>query len=163
MAPQKRKDKPLVLLKSLGLVILCLSFGGILSCDWGSGTHSTTSSGSGTGTGWTITIQVGTNPLPFTGSPGQGTSTTTVMALVKDKTGAPAPKGTNICFTAILNGFLTAGATTGSTTLIKSLCETTTNDLGQSIQTYGAQLTTGNDTVEVSSQGVIAKVTINVI
>lgn len=151
MAQQKRKDKPMVLLKGLVLVILCLSFGVILSCDWGSGTHSTTSSGSGTGTGWTITVQVGTNPLPYNGK-------TSIMATVRDRTGAPAPLGTYVCMTAVLNGFLLPGAKD----LYATICETTTNNLGQSIQTYDAVLATGDDTVEVSSQGVIKTVIIHV-
>jgi hypothetical protein len=153
MAPQKRKDKSMGLLKSLILVITCLSFFGFLSCN-NSGTRSTTSSGggSGTGTNWTITIQIGTNPLPFTGY-----STTSVMAIVKDKTGAPAPYGTYVCMTAVYNGFLKSG----DTTLYATICESISNNLGQSIQTYKGELLSGDDTVEVSSQGVIATATIH--
>jgi len=150
MAPQKRKDKPLVLLKSLVLVITCLSFLGILSCNWGSGTGSTSSSGSGsgTGTGWTIDIQVGTNPIQVGG-------TTTVMAIIKDGKGAPAPKGTYVRMTSVLNSFLT------TSTPVRSVFGPTDNDLGQFILTYYAQ-NTGDDTVEVSSQGVIQRKTITV-
>jgi len=160
MNPQKRKGRIMVLLKSLVLVITCLSFLGVLSC-YNTGTSSTSSSGSGSGTGtnWTITIQVGTNPLRLG-------NTTSVMAIVKDNTGAPAPSGTNICITAVNNGFLIKG---DKTQLYASICEATSNNLGQSIQTYSAGLTstdlsgtttttgtTGDDRIEVSSQGVVA-------
>jgi len=155
MAQQKRKDKPMVLLKSLILAITCMSFF-VLSCNnSGSGSTNSGGGGSGTGTGWTITIQVGTNPLPFT-----GISTTTVMGIVRDGTGAPAPKGTYICMTAVLNGFLIPGTPNDPTKIVKNVCETTTTDLGQSIQTYFAPQA-GDDIVEVSSRGVIGHVTIH--
>lgn len=135
----------------LGLIVLGTLFGS-LSCP-NSGTNSTSSSSgsSGTGTGWTITIQLGSNPILFG-------NTTSIMAIVRDNTGAPAPNGTNVCTTVVRNGLLKPGATT----LYATICETTTNNLGQTIQTYSAQLTTGNDTIEVSSQGVIARATITV-
>lgn len=135
----------------LGLIVLGALFGN-LSCT-NSGTNSTSSSSgsSGTGTGWTITIQIGSNPILFG-------NTTSIMAIVRDNTGAPAPNGTNVCTTVVRNGLLKPGATT----LYATICETTTNNLGQTIQTYSAQLTTGNDTIEVSSQGVIARATITV-
>ncbi len=151
MAPQKRKDKPIVLLKSLVLVILCLSFGGMLSCNWGSGSTNSGGGGGGTGTGWTITIQVGTNPLALT-------DTTTIVAIVRDSTGARAPLGTYVCMTSLKNSFLLPG----STTPFASVCENTSNNLGQSIHTYYANFATGDDIVEVSSQGVIATTTITV-
>lgn len=136
------------LVKSFGAVlgILVISLFLFQGCTFPTG--STAGGSSGTGAGWTITIQIGTNPLPFTGY-----STTTVMATVRDSNGAPAPKGTNVCFTAVLNGFLKSG----STTLYASVCEGTTNDLGQSIQVYSAQISAGDDPIEVSSQGVIAR------
>jgi hypothetical protein len=143
--------------------LLCLPLLGILlvslSCN-STGTSSTSSGSitSGTGTGWTIEIKIGTNPLPFNGTDTtNGSNTTTVLALVRDKTGAPAPKGTNICTTAVLNGFLKAG----STDVFATICGTTENDLGQSIQTYQGKYS-GIDTIEVSSQGVIARATLTV-
>jgi len=151
MAPQKRKGRLMGLLKCLVLVITCLSFFGVLSCN-NSGTSSTTSSagGSGTGTGWTITITIGANSIPLNGE-------TSVLAIVKDSTGAPAPYGTNICFTAIRGDFLLAGQAEGYATI----CETTTNNLGQSIQTYrGTE--TGEDSIHVSSQNLIATAAITV-
>ncbi|MBI5605753.1 MAG: hypothetical protein HY879_20660 [Deltaproteobacteria bacterium] len=151
MSPARRKDRLKNLVKMIGLLITILSFLGVLSCY--SGTSSTTSSGnsSGTGTGWTITIQIGTNPLLFS-------NTTAILAIVKDRTGAPAPRGTNVCTTVVRNGLLKPG----SPDLFATICETTTNDIGQTIQTYSASLTTGIDTIEVSSQGVIAHATITV-
>ena len=151
MAPARRKDRLNNLVKISGLVITVLSFLSILSCY--SGTSSTTSSGSssGTGTGWNITIQIGTNPLLFG-------STTSIMAIVKDRTGAPAPRGTNVCTTVVRNGLLKPGATD----LFATICETTSNDIGQTIQTYYAALTTGVDTIEVSSQGVIQRADLTV-
>jgi hypothetical protein len=145
MNPQKRKGWLMILLKSLVLVITCLSFLGILSCHTGTNSTSSSGGGSGTGTGWTITIQVGTNPLKLG-------DTTTVMAIVKDSTGAPAPLKTNVCIAALKNGFLQPGAAT----LYASICEETANNLGQMIKTYSASLETGDDRIEVSSQGVIA-------
>jgi hypothetical protein len=159
MISLKRKGRDFLLQKTLMLVVICLAFGGILSC---SGTGSTASSGgtSGTSTGWTITVQVGTNPLPFNGTAeteGLGSNTTVIMALVKDSTGAPAPNGTNICMTAVLNGFLKPGAAE----LQATVCETISNNLGQSIQTYQGRLMPGDDVVQVSSQGVIQRVVIH--
>jgi hypothetical protein len=153
MTPQKRKGRLMVLLKSLILGITCLSFLGLLSCD-NTGTVSTTSAsgGSGTGTGWRIDIQVGTNPI----QPGQ---TTTVMAIVRDSSGAPAPSGTYGCMTAVKNCFIQGDQ------CYATLCNTTTNNLGQFIQTYAGGIRndkgdiiggTGDDRIEVSSQGVIA-------
>lgn len=156
MALRKRKGRLKVLLKMIGVFLIGLSFLGILSCN--SGTSSTTSSAgsSGTGTGWTIAIQIGTNPMTLG-------NTTAVLAIVKDKTGAPAPFGTNVCMTAVKNGFKKSG----SADLFATICETTSNNLGQSIQTYATTSSTfsgvtGNDTIEVSSQGVIAHATITV-
>ncbi|OGP52295.1 MAG: hypothetical protein A2Y79_13515 [Deltaproteobacteria bacterium RBG_13_43_22] len=80
------------------------------------------------------------------------------MAVVKDRTGAPAPYGTNVCTTVVNNGLLKPG----DTQLYATICETTSNNLGQTIQTYYAALVTGDDTVEVSSQGVIATANITV-
>lgn len=143
MAPLKRRGREFLLLKTFILVVLCLTFVGILSCNY-SGTSSTASSGgtSGTSTGWTITINIGNAYIPLQGE-------TSVMALVKDSSGAPAPTGTNICFTAIKGDFLK-----GSDSLA-SICETTSNNLGQSIQTYrGTEI--GGDNIQVSSQGTIA-------
>ncbi|MBA4395145.1 MAG: hypothetical protein C0407_16470 [Desulfobacca sp.] len=133
----------------VGILLTCLS------CN-NSGTNSTSSSSaiSGTGTNWTISIQIGTNQIDLG-------NTTSVMAIVKDNTGAPAPYGTNVCMAAVKNGFL------DGTTLFATLCRTTTNNLGQMIQTYGTVSATftgvrGIDTIEVSSQGVIARATITV-
>jgi hypothetical protein len=148
---RRRKARLKALIKISGLFIAGLSFLFILSCS--SGTSSTTSSSgsSGTGTGWTIAIQVGTNPIALG-------NTTSILAIVKDRTGAPAPKGTNICTTVVKNGLLKPGATG----LFASICETTTNDLGQTIQTYSGSLTTGVDNIEVTSQGVTGHATITV-
>jgi hypothetical protein len=132
-------------------ILALLSLLGLLACNSGTSSSSSSSSNSGTGTGWTVSIQVGTNSL-LSGN------TTTVMGIVRDKTGAPAPNGTNICFTAVKNGFLKPG----DAKLYATVCETTTNNLGQSIQTYSGSLVTGVDQVEVSSQGVIATTNITV-
>ena len=151
MALSKRKGRLKTLIKKWGLFIFGLSFLFILSCN--SGTSSTTSSAgsSGTATGWTIAIQIGTNPLLFG-------NTTTILAIVKDKTGAPAPDGTNVCTTVVRNGLLKPG----DTKLYATICSPATSNLGQTIQTYSGSLTTGVDTIEVSSQGVIAHATITV-
>jgi hypothetical protein len=135
-----------------GLSLLaCFSIVGLLSCSSGTSSSASSAAVSGTGTGWTISIQIGSNPIL------QG-NTTSVMAIVKDRTGAPAPNGTNICVTAVRNGFLKPGATE----LYATICETTSNNLGQTIQTYAAVLYTGVDTIQVSSQGVIASANITV-
>lgn len=144
----------MILLKSLVLVLICLSFLGVLSCNnTGTGSASSSATGSGTGTGWWITIKVGTNPIRLG-------DTTTVMAIVKDGTGAPAPNKTNVCMVAVKGCFLQG------TQCYASICGTTSNDLGQAIQTYYANpayiLEATDDTVEVSSQDVIAKITITV-
>jgi hypothetical protein len=150
MISLKRKGRDILLLKTLILVVTCLSFLGILSCN--SGTGSTASSGgtSGTGTGWTIDIQVGSNPI-------QMGETTTVMAIVRDGTGAPAPLGTYGCMTAVKNCFVSG------TQCFATICNTSDNNLGQFIHTYAAAIGSGGDTVEVTSQGVIAKkgITVN--
>jgi hypothetical protein len=140
----KQIIKPLKILTLFSLL-------GLLACNSGTSSSASSAAVSSTGTGYTINIQIGTNPLVMG-------NTTTIMGIVKDRTGAPVPNGTNICFTAVKNGYLKPGATE----LFATVCETTTNNLGQSIQTYAAALTTGVDTIEVSSQGVIAKTTITV-
>lgn len=151
MALLKRKSRLKALIKISGLFVTGLSFLFILSCYSGTSSTSSSAGSSGTGTGWTIEIQIGTNPLLFG-------NTTTILAIVKDRTGAPAPNGTNVCTTVVRNGLLLPGATD----LFATICGPTTNNLGQSIQTYSASLTTGVDTIEVSSQGVIARATITV-
>ncbi|MGC1402976.1 MAG: hypothetical protein WA974_08625 [Thermodesulfobacteriota bacterium] len=155
MALIRRKGRLKASIKISGLFITCLSFLFILCCS--NGTSSTTSSAgsSGTGTGWTVSIQIGKNPITLG-------DTTSVLAIVKDRTGAPAPQGTNICFTAVRNSMLTPGTKVDPTNLLRTVCETTTNNIGQSIQTYAALVATGVDTIEVSSQGVIANATITV-
>jgi hypothetical protein len=151
MALKRRKGGFKAWITISGLFFTCLSLLVILSCN--SGTSSTTSSASssGTGTGWTIDIKIGSNPILLG-------NTTAIMALVKDRTGAPAPRGTNVCTTVVKNGMLKPG----STDLFATICEETSNNLGQTIQTYFAALTTGIDTIEVSSQGVIVRTTLTV-
>ena len=151
----RRKGRLEASIKRLGLSITGLSFLFILSCS--NGTSSTTSSAgsSGTATGWMISIQIGTNPINLG-------DTSSILAIVKDRTGAPAPQGTNICFTAVRNSMLTPGTKVDPTNLLKTVCETTNNNIGQSIQTFAALVTTGVDTIQVSSQGVIANATITV-
>jgi hypothetical protein len=130
-------------------ILAWFSLLGLLACNSGTSSSASSSTMSSTGTGWAISIQVGTNPLLLG-------NTTTVIALVRDRTGAPAPNGTNICFTAVKNVFLKEDKA------LATICETTTNNLGQSIQTYGASLVTGVDTIEISSQGVVARTNITV-
>jgi hypothetical protein len=159
MLAQTWKGRLKGLTKSLRILVWLVLFGTLfssLSCN-SSGTNSTNSSsgGSGTGTGWTISIQLGTNSIVLG-------NTTSVVAIVKDSAGAPAPLGTNVCMTAVKNGFLNGSS------LFATLCGSTTNNLGQMIQTYGTVTSTfpgvvGNDTVEVSSQGVIARATLTVL
>jgi hypothetical protein len=142
MTPQKRKGSFMILLKGFILAITCLSFFGLLSCDnAGTGSTSSAAGGSGTGTGWRISINIGNSNIPLGG-------TTAVVAMVKDSSGAPVPLGTNICFTAIRGGFLKGSDQ------FATVCETTTNNLGQSIQTY-AGIVSGQDSIQVASQGVI--------
>ncbi len=148
---KRRKCSLKASIKKSGLFITGLSFLFILSCSNGTSSTTSSSGSSGTGTGWTIAIQIGTNPILFGNN-------TTIMGIVKDRTGAPAPKGTNICTTVVKNGLLKPG----DTKLYASICETTSNDIGQTIQTYSASLTTGVDTIEVTSQGVTARATITV-
>jgi hypothetical protein len=132
-------------------ILALFSLLGLLACNSGTSSSASSAAVSSTGTGWTVNIQIGTNPILMG-------NTTTIMGIVKDRTGAPAPNGTNVCFTAVKNGYLKPGATE----LFATVCETTNNNLGQSIQTYYAVLTSGIDTIEVSSQGVIAKANITV-
>ena len=121
MVSLKRKGRLRVLLISQVLIFICLSFFGILSCKNGTSSTGSSSGTSGTGTGWNITIQIGTNPLHFTTGDLTGTNTTTVLAIVKDSSGAPAPSGTNICMTAVLNGFIKPG----TAEVFATICETT--------------------------------------
>ena len=144
----KRKGREKGILKSLIWGMTCLSLLGLLSCNSGTGSSTSSAGSSGTGTGWVITLQLGTNPVALG-------NTTTVLAIVRDRTGAPAPKDTNICFTSLKNGFLTP-------TFVRGFCDATKDNLGQSIQTYSAALEAGVDTIEVASQGVVARTTIGV-
>lgn len=151
MALPKRKGRLRVLLKSQALVIICLAFVGLLSCDAGTGSSTSSSiSGSGTGTQWKIQVQVGTSQL-------NGGETTIVLATVRDGSGSPAPAGTVGCMTAVKNCFLRGSD------CFATICDPISNNLGQFTQTYGAFLLSGTDTVEVSSQGVIqtAIITVN--
>lgn len=130
-------------LVAVGMAMVLLPFS--FSCDTNRGTGSASSAGggSGTGTGWNIILIIGDNYLPLQGE-------TPVTAIVKDSAGAPAPQGTQICFTAIKGDFLVPGSADGYATV----CETTTNNLGTATKTYRAT-EIGRDTVFVSSQGVI--------
>ena len=76
MAPIKRKDRNVILLKTFILAVACLSLAGFLSC---SGTDSTTSAGGGSGTGteFRTRITVGEPVIPLGG-------TTGVTAVVRD-------------------------------------------------------------------------------
>ncbi|MBI4764507.1 MAG: hypothetical protein HY787_07875 [Deltaproteobacteria bacterium] len=136
----KRRGREFLLLKTFILVVLCLTFVGILSCNY-SGTSSTAGSGgtSGSGTGWRITINVGNDYIPVG-------ATTGIISVVKDASGAPVPKTTMVCFTAINGGFAKG------TEVFATICESTTNDLGWSSQTY-VGLIAGDDTIQVYSQG----------
>jgi hypothetical protein len=151
MANQKRKGRPRSLIKISGLFMAGLSFLFMLSCYSGSSSSTSSAGSSGTGTGWTVSVQIGSNPIHLGNN-------TAIMGIVKDRTGAPAPKGTIICTTVVKNGLLKPG----DTQLYATICDPTTNEIGQTIQTYAAALTTGVDTIEVSSQGVIAHATITV-
>jgi hypothetical protein len=151
----RRKGRLKASMKRLGLSITGLSFLFILSCSNGTSSTASSAGSSGTATGWMISIQIGTNPINLG-------ETSSVLAIVKDRTGAPAPQGTNICFTAVRNSMLTPGTKVDPTNLLKTVCETTTNNIGQSMQTYAALVTTGVDTIQVSSQGVITNATITV-
>jgi hypothetical protein len=160
MEGPKRKGIPKVLKKGVRIFFCLMVFGALspsLSCNTGTNSTGSSSAISGTGTNWTISIQIGTNPISIG-------NTTSIMATVRDRTGAPAPFGTYICTTVVNNGLLKPG----ETVLYATVCETTSNNLGQTIQTYGTVTATfsgvrGNDTIEVSSQGVIARATITVL
>lgn len=133
------------LLKGGGTAFLMLFLLFLLSCDTnrGTGTASSAGVGAGTGTGWDIEIIIGETYLPLQGE-------TPVTGIVKDSSGAPAPLGTQICFTAVKGDFLVPGSSDGYATV----CETTTNNLGSATRTYrGTEI--GRDTVFVSSQGTI--------
>ena len=133
------------LIKGGGTAFLMLFLLVLLSCDTnrGTGTASSAGVGAGTGTGWDIEIIIGETYLPLQGE-------TPVTGIVKDSAGAPAPLGTQICFTAIKGDFLMPGSSDGYATV----CESTSNNLGYITKTYRAT-EIGRDTVFVSSQGTI--------
>ncbi len=177
MALQKRKGRDMILLKRLILFITCLSFFGLLSCS-NSGTNSTASSGgtAGTGTGWTISVRTFKNSASASGLELVG-----VIVNIKDRSGAPAPNGTQVCDTVSRGGFLVNG-----TTLVSSKCESTANDIGQVLLTYipavmgqvckvnpvtlietcttqQVPISSGLDTIQSSSMGAFGSTTIEVV
>jgi hypothetical protein len=155
MTPQKRKGRPLVLLKSLILAITCLSFLGLLSCN-NSGTGSTTSAsgGSGTGTGWTITIQKFTNKVSISKE-----ETSLINMRIADSMGSPAPINTRVCI-AVSFGFIWFD---GIETSTRTGCLSTSNNRGELIGTYFPPAVTGTDYIQVSSMGAIGSTTIEVV
>lgn len=136
--------------KIIGLLAVGLSFLMVLSCYSGTSSSTSSSGSSGTGTGWNITITIGTNPIPLDGE-------TQIMAIVRDRAGALAPSGTIVCMTAIRGDFLKPGDPTGYATI----CDSISNNYGQSVQTYrGTEK--GDDTIQISSQNALTTATISV-
>jgi len=143
----------MVLLKSLVLVIICLSFF-VLSCN-NSGSGSTTSSGSGTGTGWTVTVNRFTSPISL--SKGESAM---VVVKVKDQTGAPAPIKTRICLSVSFGSVWVDEL--GKDNPIRTGCVPTSNNVGQLMGTY-VPTQTGWDNIQASSMGTIDSAPIEVV
>jgi hypothetical protein len=168
-----QKDKGMRAFNYLKVIVILVLFGltaGSLSCT--SPTGSTASSGSGTGVGWTVTVS--TSPGSPSTSRGEVLG---VIALVKDRSGGPAIKGTSVCFSALRGGFVTD--TSGS--VYVSFCESTTNDVGQVQATYtplkmmeveispgvfkimAVPIDPGPDTISASALGAFGSTTIQVL
>lgn len=141
MAPIKREDRKMILLKTFILAVACLFLAGFLSC---SGTNSTTSvgGGSGTGTEFRTTITVGEPVLPYGGATG-------VTAVVRDRTGTPVPFGTEVCFTAVINCF-----DPDDQKCYVTVCKSTSNNTGWASHTYVAWIARGEDTIQVYAPSV---------
>ena len=156
MVLQKRKGKGMILLKSFTLLISCLSFFGILSCN-NSGTNSTASSSSNSGTsaGWSISIGKFTSPVSIS----KGESALVVMR-VKDATGAPAPKGTRVCFSVSFGSIFVDEVTDEA---VRTGCHVTSNDRGEAMGNYHPPAFTGTDFIQASSMGAIDSTSIEVV
>ncbi|MBA4393219.1 MAG: hypothetical protein C0407_06675 [Desulfobacca sp.] len=107
----------------IGLIGTAANF----SCTSSSGSSS--SSGSGTGAGWTVTVSA----TPSSASTSNG-ETLGIVALVKDRNGTPAVKGTNVCISALRGGFVNLAST--DRLVLVTICSATTNDIGQAQATY---------------------------
>jgi hypothetical protein len=151
------------------VVLLCMiGLAGSSSCT--SSTGSSSSSGSSTGSGWNISVT--TSAASVSAS---RLDTIGVIAIVKDRNGSPAVKGTNVCLTALRGGFLTVDSSGGSK-VIATMCATTTNDIGQTQATYVAAVNgvsdsgsviqvpieSGTDTITASAMGVFGSAVIQV-
>jgi hypothetical protein len=154
MNPQQRKGRIMVLLKMLVLVITCLSFLGVLSCNPGTG--STSSSSGGIGTNWSVTIE----KFASTVSISKGESSM-VIVRVKDPTGAPAPKTTRVCLSVSFGSIWVDEA--GEDNPIRTGCVPTSNDIGQLFGNYHPPDFTGTDYIQATSQGAIGSTTIEVV
>jgi hypothetical protein len=151
------------------ILLLCIvGLAGAFSCT--SSTGSSSSSGSSTGSGWTISVS--TSPSAVSAS---RLDTIGVIALVKDRNGSPAVKGTNVCLTALRGGFLIIDSS-GGTKVIASMCAPTTNDIGQTQATYMAAVNgtsssgaaiqvpiePGTDTITASGMGAFGSAVVQV-
>ena len=158
--------------KTLILLLCIVWLAGSFSCT--SSTGSSSSSGSGTGSGWTISVTASAGSVSAS-----RLDTAGVLAIVRDRNGSPAIKGTNVCLSATRGGFLTTDST-GSTTVLATMCAPTANDIGQAQATYipavmgsstsagGSTTTTmvpiapGTDTITASAMGVFGSTVIQI-
>jgi hypothetical protein len=129
MAFQPGRDRRFFYFKAMGLLICLLSAALGLSCTASSG--STSGSGSSAGTGWTITVSATPSSVSSSSAGNLG-----IVALVKDRNGAPAVRGTNICISALRGGFVNPSSTDPGGLVVVSICAATTNDIGQAQATY---------------------------
>lgn len=135
-----RDNRSFIYFKGIGLLVGLLLIAGMLSCT--SSTGGSSSSGSGTGTGWIITVSA--TPTSASASNGEVLG---IVAVVKDRNGTPAVRGTNVCVSALRGGFVNPGSTDGL--VVVSICSTTSNDIGQvqaiytPLKVYEVEVTTG--------------------
>jgi hypothetical protein len=123
------RDRRFLYFKRLVLLIYLVLAVANFSCTSSSGSSS--SSGSGTSTNWAITVSA--TPSSVSSSSGGSLG---IVALVKDRNGTPAVKGTNVCITALRGGFVNPGSTDPAGLVVTSICAATTNDIGQAQATY---------------------------
>jgi hypothetical protein len=123
-----KKSKPkrnLLFFKGTALLFLFLMMPGVLSCTKPTG--STSGSSSGTGSGWTVTVTA----YPTSASTSRG-EVCGVIVQARDSSGSPAVKGTLVCVYAHRGGFLkSTDESSDEPQIYASICESTTNDIGQ--------------------------------
>jgi len=170
--PRRRREarRP-VPVRILGLIFILFAVG-LAACSSGTGSSTSTgATGAGSsGVGWTVNVKVFSSTL----SAGR-LETTSVVVTVRDGSGTPAPKGTQISVSCARGSVLAPG----SSSPVTAGFLTTTNDIGEVAAVYSPgrevsiiiddkvnqtfrAISPGIDTVQASSMGAFGSATIQI-